>query len=92
VAENQDQEPVGVVFITYDATNVLLTRLAVLPEYQGKGIGTELVEEAEQILEDREVPVSVAFAESGNKELKQWYRNMGYHEKGDYTMMWKNLN
>lgn len=91
VAETQDHEVVGAVFITDDATNVLLTRLGVLPEYQGKGIGTRLVEEAEQILEDRDVPISVAFAKSENEDLKQWYRNKEYEEKGSYTMMWKDL-
>lgn len=88
----EDEKVVGVVFITDDATNVLLTRLGILPDYQGKGIGTELVKKAEQMLKDRKVPISVAFAESGNEELKQWYKEKGYEEKGDYTMMWKDLN
>jgi|APHM01.1.fsa_nt_gi Predicted acetyltransferase len=90
VAE-EEQKVIGTVFITDDATNVLLTRLAVEPKNQDNGIGTDLVEAAEEKLIERDVPVSVAFAETGNKELKEWYRKRGYEAKGKYTMMWKEL-
>jgi ribosomal protein S18 acetylase RimI-like enzyme len=82
-------EVVGVVFITDDATNVLITRLAVIPERQGEGIGSRLLENAENFLEKRGTRISVAFAESSNEELKDWYREKGYEEKEDYSMMWK---
>lgn len=82
---------VGIIFATDDATNVLLTRLAVLPEYQGQGIGTELLDAAENWLEEQGSEISVVFAEEDNEELKAWYEDQGYENKGSYSMMMKDL-
>jgi ribosomal protein S18 acetylase RimI-like enzyme len=71
VAENSG-EILGVVFIIDDATNVLITRLGVRPERQGRGIGSRLLESAEDFLDNRGTRISVAFAESSNEELKDW--------------------
>jgi ribosomal protein S18 acetylase RimI-like enzyme len=38
-----DDEVVGVVFASYDGRQAIIHRLAVMPEYQKKGIGSELM-------------------------------------------------
>lgn len=42
VAE-EDDKVVGVVFASYDGRHVIIHRLAVLPEFQRRGIGSELM-------------------------------------------------
>lgn len=82
---------VGCVFVTDDATTVLITRLAVHPDQQGAGVGTALLEAVEDWLAERGTRIAVAFAETADTALIDWYEQRGYESKGGYEMMWKDL-
>lgn len=59
-----------------------LNRLAVLPEYQNKGYGQELVSYHEKLSKDNnKVSVSIGIIDS-NIKLKEWYKKLGYIENG----------
>lgn len=91
IVAERDDAVVGTVFVTDDATTVLITRLAVLPDHQGQGIGRSLLDAAESWLVERGTRIAVAFAETSDPELLDWYRERGYTNKGQYEMMWKDL-
>lgn len=52
VAE-EDDKVVGVVFASYDGRQAIIHRLAVLPEYQKRGIGSELMAKLMERLEQK---------------------------------------
>ena len=88
----------GIIKVSQDPEDgVILSGLSVLPENRNQGIGTELVKEAERIVQDEigeeEICLSV---ESWNKDLMGWYERLGYFVLGPgedgYTVMMKILN
>ena len=68
--------------------------MSVLPEFRHKGIGTELVREAERVVkeeigQEEDITLSV---ESWNKNLIGWYTRLGfsvYDYDKDYTYLIK---
>lgn len=83
----------GIIKISRDKEDgVVLSGLSVLPESRGKGIGTELMKEAERIVHEEiganeNITLSV---ESRNKKLIGWYTKLGfsvYDYNSDYTEM-----
>lgn len=89
------EDGAGIIKISQDEDDgVVLSGLSVLPDHRGKGIGTELMKEAERIVKEEiganeNITLSV---ESRNKELIGWYSWLGYsaydYDK-DYTEMIK---
>lgn len=83
----------GLIKISQDPYDgVVLSSLSVLPDHRGKGIGTELVKEAERIVkeeigEEEDIILSV---ELWNKELIGWYTKLGfcvYDYDSNYTYL-----
>ncbi|MFP8888778.1 GNAT family N-acetyltransferase [Natrialbaceae archaeon A-CW2] len=64
--------------LTLDCTRGLLSNLYVEPEYRGRGIGTALLEAAENELRERGVDVCTLEAMARNESACRFYREAGY--------------
>ena len=78
------EDGAGIVKVSEDEDDVVLSGLSVLPDHRGKGIGTSLIREAERIVReeigDADICLSV---ESQNKDLIEWYERLGYYSDVD---------
>jgi ribosomal protein S18 acetylase RimI-like enzyme len=64
--------------------------LAVLPEYQGKGIGTKLLERCLSDMKERGIKM-VNLITSTDEGLNGYYRKFGFEPAGDVMLMGKEL-
>lgn len=96
LAESQGK-PIGTVFYTDMLDHMYLFRLAVLPEYQGKGIGSQLIAavetHAQQIGVDRVllktrlgIPENVAFYQRRGYQITEYHAHPGYTQATYVTM------
>ena len=69
---------VGCIFFTWDGWDSSLYRLAVHPEYRKKGLGTKLLEEAENRLEKSGADAASLRVHVDNKEALKFFRKRGY--------------
>ena len=76
-AVNKDVE-IGVVLVTHDGRKGWINRLAVMHEYRQKGIGSRLVEAAEQWLDDHGIEIYACLIENYNKTSFLAFQKMGY--------------
>src|SRR3989344_260088 len=82
----EGKKVVGVGMVVLDFIP-LLFRLAVHPDYRGRGIGKLLLERREQIVKKNGYNhVSLLIADS-NTELQKRYETYGYKKGGSYTWM-----
>ena len=70
-------------FYEINATDVLLGRVVVLPEYRGKGLGSMLIKEAQQWI--AELSYQRILIES-RIEAVGFYEKLGYTRIGDHTI------
>ena len=83
VAE-EDDKVVGVVFASYDGRQAIIHRLAVLPEYQKRGIGSELMTELMGRLEQMgEIRITV---HAGEEYVIKSFKKFGF-EKSDVSYL-----
>ncbi|MEL7036100.1 MAG: GNAT family N-acetyltransferase [Cyanobacteria bacterium J06592_8] len=76
-----DDQIVGSVRLRTLANNIgSLAYLAVLPQFQGQGIGTQLVKHLIKIAQDQGLPTVRAMA---RKEMLGFYQKLGFEPKGD---------
>jgi ribosomal protein S18 acetylase RimI-like enzyme len=82
----EDDKLVGVVIGTYETRKGWLNRLAVIPEFQGKGCAKALVEEMERLLRARGLRIFAVLIEDGHDASLALFRKAGYevHEKISY--------
>lgn len=73
-----DEVYVGSVLVTHDGRKGWINRVAVLPEFQKRGIAQKLVEHAEQWLDDQEIGIVACMIESYNDESFEIFRKLGY--------------
>jgi len=82
---------VGTVLGSFDGRRGYVHHLAVLPEFQNRGIGSALLE----ILEDKYRKMGVVkihlFIETVNAEVESYYQKRGWHRRNDLIMMSKTL-
>jgi ribosomal protein S18 acetylase RimI-like enzyme len=71
---------VAVVVVTHDSRKGWINRLAVDPDYRRRGYGTRLVEAAEALLGEREIPVIAALVMSDNAASLALFQEAGYGE------------
>ncbi len=86
----EDGRVVGTEFIVEDFMPFLF-RIAVHPEYRGRGISKELMQKGEEILKERgynNVNILVAVDDLGLQEL---YQKRGYEKGRKYVWMTKEL-
>ncbi|HBY17982.1 MAG: hypothetical protein XE04_0954 [Marinimicrobia bacterium 46_43] len=90
IAEEKDI-PVGTVLGSFDGRRGYVHHLAVLPEFQNRGIGSDLL----NVLEDKYREMGVIkihlFIETVNAEVESYYQKKGWHRRNDIIMMSKIL-
>ena len=69
---------VGTVFIIYDPWNSFVYHLAIHPNYQGKGFGNLLMDEAEKLLKKRGMNRPTLFVEEENENVLNFYKKRGW--------------
>jgi ribosomal protein S18 acetylase RimI-like enzyme len=81
----------GCIFVVPYGTKVsYLFRLAVKKEQRKKGIGSQLLDKAEQIIKSGKNEEVGLYVDSDNKTLQQFYKKRGYKTSGKpYFYMWK---
>jgi len=91
VAE-QDGKIVGSVLATYDGRKGWLNRVAVDPEFQGKGLGKKLCLKAERLLRKRGCMIFAMQVHDSNKRSKEMAKGLGYEERKDIVYFRKKDN
>lgn len=85
---------VGGVIATHDIHFSHIHHLAIDPEYQGRGIGTRLLEAIEAVLRRRGTYgalITVSRRNPAYREVLRFYQHRGYRTLGDYTHLGKLL-
>ncbi|RXT04845.1 GNAT family acetyltransferase [Ammoniphilus sp. CFH 90114] len=89
VAEAEERV-VGVIVGTLDGTRGYFYRLAVNPNYQGHGVGKELVVALEKRLKQRGATRVIIMVNQNNKTVIPFYHSLGY-EVQEYITLSKSL-
>lgn len=79
-----DSKEVGFILIEFSKLNKeigLISGLAILPEYQGKGIGISLSYEAWNFFKDKGVQELRCEVYKENEKAKQFIKNLGFQER-----------
>ena len=87
----RDDEIVSVVMGGFDGRRGYVHHLAVKPELQGQGLGREMMDELMNRFEELKVIKVHLFVEENNKDVKAFYRNIGFEERTDLTDFSKTL-
>ena len=82
---------IGCVFIVEDGWNGFIWRLGVKRSYRKKGVGSLLMQKAEEIIKKRGIKEASLFVDSKNGSLKDWYKKQDYTGSSDWTFMYKKL-
>ncbi len=83
---------IGTVFLLQDNGWVAFVfHLAVNKNYQGKGVGRKLMEEAEKIIRRRNGYQIHALVDTKNDKVIGFYNNLGFYPDGEYLWMLKEL-
>lgn len=91
VAE-QDEKIIGSVLATYDGRKGWLNRVAVDPEFRGKGLGKKLCLKAENVLRKRGCIIFAMGIHESNKISKAMAKSLGYEERKDIIYFRKKDN
>lgn len=87
-----ENEVIGCILIIEDPWTSFIFRLAVKETHRQKGIGSQLIEAAEnQLRENGNEEVSI-FVSADDEELQHFYERRGYKKGGEYRCMYKTLN
>ncbi len=82
VAEANDGELAGCVYVAVKEGRGYFGMLSVLPGHQGNGLGRELVAAAEARCQDAGCREMDLWVVNLREELPPWYRRLGYRETG----------
>jgi ribosomal protein S18 acetylase RimI-like enzyme len=80
-----DGELVAVVLGTHDGRKGWINRLAVLPEYQKRGIAKALTVEVERRLNDAGILIVTCLIEGDNQASREFFQSLGYIGHPDIT-------
>ena len=76
---------------SWDGRRGFVHHLAVLPEYQGKGIGREMMAEVERRFNAAGIVKMTFLVEQDNLEVVAFYRKLGYEVREDLIALSKTL-
>ena len=91
VAE-QDKIIVGAVLGTHDSRKGYINRMAVMPEFQNKGIGRHLVKEVEKHMHKIGIGIITCLVEDWNKTSLKVFKRLEYVEHKDIRYFSKRKN
>lgn len=87
----EGEQVIGCILIIRDPWTSFLFRFAVDSEYRGKGVGSALLEAAEEALRSEGVDEVTMFVSADEEELHAYYEKRGYKKGGTYRCMYKPL-
>ena len=76
---------------TFDGRRAYVQHLAVHPDFQGQGYGTQLMEYLENILREMDVVKYHLLIEQSNSDVESFYNKLGWYRRDDLILMSKNL-
>jgi ribosomal protein S18 acetylase RimI-like enzyme len=77
----ENDTPVGSLWVDRGEDRLLLLDIALLPEHRGRGVGRTLLEGLQREAASRGVPLALQVAKTNR--ASDLYRRMGFHEIGD---------
>ncbi len=83
VTENKEHKPVGSLTLYHYPKTLRLFSIAVLPEFQGKGIGKQLMEHLKQVAKTGKFERISLEARKSDKQLIQYYKDFGFKTTED---------
>ncbi|HUX40722.1 MAG TPA: GNAT family N-acetyltransferase [Rectinemataceae bacterium] len=84
--EKEDSEIIASVWLTDDGRRLYVHHMAVLPEWQGKGLGKRLMSVSVAIAAERGLQMKLEVARDNERALAL-YRRFGFEGLGDYEVM-----
>ena len=88
----EDDRLVGAVVATSDGRKGWINRLAVDPDFRGRGVAEALIAESEKTLRKHGLRIFCALIEDYNKSSMQLFKKCGYKEHGDIVYFSKRDN
>jgi N-acetylglutamate synthase len=82
---------VGIVLCTHDGRKGWINRLAVIPSYQGRGVGHMLVQEAERRFEKMGLKVFSCLIMKENSRSQEFFTECGYSYQEDVLYFSKKI-
>ena len=83
---------IGCVFISEDGWSGFIWRLCVQESHRKNGIGSMLLQKAEEIINNRGINEVSIFVDPKKDSLKNWYQKKDYTKDADWTFMYKRFN
>jgi len=83
VVRSEDRIIAVVYTIWFSKTVLHVYRLAVAPEYQGKGVGSDLLTYVEQMAKNKGAVEVGFYVNSSEAELQEFYKKRGFQTSGN---------
>lgn len=74
----ENNKLIGVIIVNHEGRKGWINRLAVLPEFQRKGVASKLIEYGESWLRERGIKIYATLIEDYNDSSKKLFKKMGY--------------
>ncbi|MBS3132010.1 GNAT family N-acetyltransferase [Candidatus Woesearchaeota archaeon] len=91
IAAEENGKIAGVIYLTIDPWITFLHHLAVHPDFEGKGVGTALIEEAENIAKKANAKWAALMVETKKAEARKFYEKKGWKTVNTNNLMFKEI-
>ena len=82
----KDHEIIGAVMVGFDGHRGWIYYLGVKPQHQNNGYGQQLVEAAENWLDERGAPKSMLMVRHSNTTVLEFYKKLGYSVEETFVL------
>jgi ribosomal protein S18 acetylase RimI-like enzyme len=82
---------IGCTFLVDGGWTAFIFRVGVSESYRKRGIGSKLLQKAEEIIKKKGFKEVELLVDSKNNTLKSWYDKKSYLSASDWTFMYKKL-
>lgn len=82
----KDGTIIGAVMVGFDGHRGWFYYLGVKPEYQNSGLGRQLIDAAEDWLEERGAPKSMLMVRHSNTKVVEFYKKLGYSVEETFVL------